>query len=203
MVKTDEKLMENFLAGDEKSLELLIDRYLKPLYGFVLQLVGDGNVAQDIVQEVFVKAWKHANSFNMDKKFSTWLYAIAKNTAYDFLKKKKTIPFSAFENSNGQNMLEFIEDQTALHSSTLLQKMDDTKEAQEYLQSLKPELRTILVLHHKQGFSLVEIAEIMKSPANTVKSKYRRAIFFLKKIKLSTSSSVASKNVAPETNPAS
>ena len=181
-IKTDEKLVENFLKGDESALEMLIDRYLKSLYNFSLQLVGDGQVAEDIVQEVFVKAWKNLTSFDLNKKFSTWIYAIAKNTAYDYLKKKKTIPFSSFENEQGDNALENIEDCAMLHSHELLQRMDDAQAVRKYLSTLSPQAKTILLLHHEQGFSLVEIAQIMGAPANTTKSKYRRAISSLRNL---------------------
>ena len=179
---SDEMLVKNYLENDQKALEVLVYRYLRPLYNFVLQLVGDGQVAQDLVQEVFVKVWKHAKSFDQKKKFSTWIYAIAKNATIDYLKKKKALPFSAFENENGFNILENIEDQTILHSNALLQKMDNAKEVEEYLNSLSPQLKTILLLHHQQGFSLIEIAEIMKTPANTIKSKYHRALIFLRSL---------------------
>jgi RNA polymerase sigma-70 factor (ECF subfamily) len=124
--------------------------------------------------------WKNIEKFDGQKKFSTWLYAIAKNTALDWLKKKKAIPFSAFENKDGNSVFDNLEDETILHSNALLQKMDNANDAEEYLNSLSPQLKTILLLHHQQGFSLIEIAEIMGSPANTIKSKYHRALMFLR-----------------------
>ncbi|MDD5396564.1 MAG: sigma-70 family RNA polymerase sigma factor [Candidatus Moranbacteria bacterium] len=180
MAITDEKLVQNFLAGDEKALEMLIDRFLKPVFGFVFQLVRDESAAEDIVQETFVKVWKNISKFDAKKKFSTWVFAIAKNTAIDHLKKKKTLPFSAFESEDGNGILDNLEDETILHSNALLQKMDNVKEAENYLNSLSPELRTILLLHHQQGFSLVEIAEILSAPTNTIKSKHHRAVLFLR-----------------------
>ncbi|MEI8343784.1 MAG: RNA polymerase sigma factor [Candidatus Moraniibacteriota bacterium] len=178
---SDEKLVENFLAGDEKAFEKLIDRYLKQLYNFTFQLVGDQNVAQDLVQEVFVKMWKHLASFDQNKKFSTWLYAIAKNAAYDWLKKKKALPFSTFENADGSNFLEILEDQNFLNSTQLWQKMDNAQDAQQFLNSLSPEMKTIFLLHFQQGFSLVEIAEILGAPSNTLKSQFRRTLLSLRK----------------------
>ncbi len=192
MNTSDEKLVQNFRGGDEMALEKLIERYLKPLYGFVFQLVRDEQSAQDIVQEVFVKMWKHLSSFDQNKKFSTWIYAIAKNTACDWLKKKKALPFSVFEIADGSNLLEFIEDQNPLNSVELWQKMDNSQDAQQFLDTLSPEHKTILLLHFQQGFSLAEIAEILGAPSNTIKSQFRRTILFLKN--LSFSKSLNSKN---------
>ena len=181
MTISDEKLVANFCGGDEKALEKLIDRYLKPLYNFTFQLVRDENVAQDLVQEVFVKVWKHLASFDQKKKFSTWLYAIAKNAAYDWLKKKKALPFSTFEKADGSNFLEIIEDQTILNSTELWQQMDNAQDAQQFLDVLSPEMKTIFLLHFQQGFSLVEIAEILGAPTNTLKSQFRRTLLSLRK----------------------
>jgi len=180
MGKTDEQLVAQFIGGDEQALSALIDRYLKPLFNFTLQLVKDNQVAEDIVQEVFVKVWKNLDKYNADKKFSTWIFAITKNAAYDWLKKKKSIPFAAFEKEDGTNLLEYVEDETILHSQALLQKMDDAKSAQEFLNALSPQNKTILLLHYQQGFALAEIAQIMGHSPNTIKSKYRRAILSLR-----------------------
>lgn len=179
-MKKDEQLLEDFIGGDEQAFEMLVDRYLKPLYNFTFQLVGDKTASEDIVQDVFVKVWKNLKRFNQEKKFSTWLYAIAKNTAFDWLKKKKALPFSFFETADGINFLENIEDQTISNTEALWERMDNTKDAQNFLASLSPKLRTVLFLHHNEGFSLVEIAEIFGQPSNTVKSQYRRAIFSLR-----------------------
>lgn len=180
MKNSDEQLVLQFLAGDEKAFEVLVEKYLKPLYNFIFRLVRDKEAANDIIQDVFVKVWKNLSSYESQKKFSTWIFAVAKNAAFDFLKKKKAIPFSAFENADKGNILEYIEDETILHSHELLQKMDNKKEAEEMLASLPVQTRTILLLHHVHGLTLVEIAEIMGHSRNTIKSKYRRTIIFLR-----------------------
>jgi RNA polymerase sigma-70 factor (ECF subfamily) len=181
MQQTDEKLIKLYLAGDKAVFEQIVDRYLKGLYNFVFRLTHDEAVTEDIVQDVFVKVWKNIFVFDAEKKFSTWIFAIAKNTTYDFLKKKKAIPFSVFERNEEESFLEYIEDETILHSHELLQKMDNVKEAEKLLASLPIETQTVLLLHHIQGFSLTEIAEILDCSSNTIKSKYRRAILQLRK----------------------
>ena len=89
----DNQLVERFLAGDGAAFEVLVRKYLKPLYRFVFSLVGDAQTAEDIVQETFIKTWKRASTFDRHKHFKTWIYTIARNTAVDFLKKKKNIQF--------------------------------------------------------------------------------------------------------------
>ncbi|MBI4159946.1 sigma-70 family RNA polymerase sigma factor [Candidatus Wolfebacteria bacterium] len=73
----------------EVSLELLIRRYLKPIYGFTYRYVGAGQDTEDVTQETFVKVWRNLKKFDQNKSFKTWIFSIAKNTAIDFLKKKK------------------------------------------------------------------------------------------------------------------
>ncbi len=90
---TDEQLIKNYLIGDNKALELLIKRYLTPIYNFVLRYVKNTSEAEDVTQEVFVKVWKNLKKFNDNYKFKSWLYTIAKNTSLDYLKKKKKNEF--------------------------------------------------------------------------------------------------------------
>ena len=180
MKYSDEQLAWQFLSGDEKAFEKLVERYLKPLYNFIFQLVRDKETTNDITQDVFVKIWKNMSSYDSQKKFSTWIFAIAKNTAFDFLKKKKTIPFADFENESGENFLEFIEDESVPYSNELLQIIDEKKDVADFLGSLSPQMKIILLLHHSYGFSLAEISEIMGHSRNTIKSKYRRAIIFFR-----------------------
>ena len=90
---SDEQLVARYLRGDEKSLEFLIQQYLKPIYSFVYKYVGNPQEAEDITQEVFVRMWKYIKKFDQRKKFKTWIFSIAKNAAIDFLRKKKPYPF--------------------------------------------------------------------------------------------------------------
>jgi len=90
---SDKKLIKQYLHGDEKSLGFLIKRYLKPIYNFVYRYVSEAASAEDITQETFVKVWKNLNKFDQRKHFKTWIFCLAKNTAIDFLRKKKEIHF--------------------------------------------------------------------------------------------------------------
>ena len=113
------KNMENIHKNDEKTIELLIAPHLNPIYGFVFQYVKNASDAEDITQEVFVKAWRNLKKIKQ-KKFKTWLFRVARNTAIDFLRKKRAIPFSDFENKAGENILiENLTDETGLPDEIL------------------------------------------------------------------------------------
>jgi len=102
---TDQELIANYLNGDEKALEILVKRYLKPLYNFAYKYTNSAHDAEDATQESFVKVWKNIGKYDRAKSFKTWIFTIAKNTALDLLKKKRPLVFSDFENNAGENML--------------------------------------------------------------------------------------------------
>jgi len=89
--KTDEEIILLYKNGDGEALKTIIDRYTPPIYNFVARLANK-NDAPDIVQEVFIKIWKNIHHFDQSKaSFKTWIFTIARNTATDFLRKKKSL----------------------------------------------------------------------------------------------------------------
>lgn len=183
MIKMDdEKLVNDYLAGDKKSLEVLIERHLKPIYNFIYYYVGDAPSAEDVTQDVFVRVWRKINKFDEKKSFKTWLFSIAKNAALDFLKKKKAVPFSELENEEGENaIIETMADPAPLPDE-LLARADLSKLISGALAKLPPAVRGVLLLHHYDQFTFEEVAETLGEPLNTVKSRYRRALIKLRKI---------------------
>jgi len=174
----DKILIQRYLKGDEKSLEFLIARYLKPIYSFVYKNVGNTSEAEDITQEVFIKIWKNIKKFDQNKNFKPWIFQIAKNTSIDFLRKKKSIPFSKFENEKGQNvLLENMADEP----SNLVGNLSDKGVLAEASLGLNDKEQKIIKLRHTQGMSFKEIADVFEESINTVKSRYRRAIANMRK----------------------
>lgn len=178
----DEKLVEKYLAGDEKSLESLIKKYLTPIYRFIFRYIGDTDDAQDITQEVFIKMWRNIRRFRVkDGNFKAWLFAIAKNASIDFLKKKKVLPFSRFENEKGENWLtQTITDLSPLPSE-IFERLDIAKVLNSVIQKLSIKYREVLLLRYNDNFTFREIAETLEKPLDTVKSQHRRAIVILRK----------------------
>ncbi len=182
MDRSDQHLIADYLAGDEKSLETLIQRYLKPIYSFTYRYVGGGQDAEDVTQEVFIKIWRHIKRFNQNKNFKTWIFSIAKNTAIDFLKKKKAIPFSEFENEEGENMItETLADPSPLPQE-LLERAGMAQMLTSAIEKLSPKYRMVLFLRYNDHFNFREIAESLGQSLNTVKSQHRRALVMLKNL---------------------
>lgn len=180
----DQELIIKYLKGDHESLEVLITRYLRPIYGFVLRIVGSEQNAEDITQDVFVKAWRNLKKFDKDKSFKTWIFTIAKNASLDFLKKKKALAFSDFENDEGDNLLvDSLEDPSPLPTE-LLEQADIAQMLSSAIDQLSLKYKMILHLHYSEQLSLSEISELLSEPPDTIKSRHRRAIIALKKILL-------------------
>lgn len=180
MNKDDEQLISDYLNGNASAFEALVGKYLKPIYNFLYQFTNNIPQTEDLTQETFIKAWKNIRKFDQSKSFKTWLFTVAKNTAFDYLKKKKTIPFSYFEDFDGNNSLEEISEK-----SISIDKIIDQRELIEnlefHLKHIPEQYRIILKLRYKEDFSLSEISEILGRPYNTVKVYHQRALAKLKK----------------------
>lgn len=180
----DEKLLADYLHGDEIALEVLFKRYLKAVFYLAFRYTQSSDEAEDLVQETFVRVWKSRKKFDLNKSFKAWLFTIAKNTALDWCKKKKTIPFSNLIKNNGNDedwdyFAEFITDES--------QKPEENYQKEELAQNLvnltaqlPVEQRQVIEAHHNRELSFKEIAQELKLSLNTVKSRYWRALKRLK-----------------------
>lgn len=180
MIQTDEKLVDEYLSGDEQSWEELLRRTLKPVFNFVYQYVRDTETTDDLVQETFLKAWKNLRKFEQQKKWKPWIFAIARNTALDHLKKIKPIPFSLM-NSPGEadpdypGFGETLEDTEPL-ANELFENSQNIHDLTEAISSLRPEYHSVILLHYYQEMTFEETSKVMGMPMNTVKSWHYRAL---------------------------
>ena len=115
---------------------------------------------------------------DQNKNFKPWLFQIAKNASIDFLRKKKTVSFSRFENEKGQNV--FIENIVA-KPANLIGKLSDKKVLSTAMQGLDQKEQKIIKMRHDDGLSFKEIADILKKPLNTIKSRHRRILLRLRR----------------------
>ncbi|PIU78719.1 MAG: hypothetical protein COS72_01930 [Candidatus Moranbacteria bacterium CG06_land_8_20_14_3_00_43_56] len=171
------------MNGREEVFAKLLEKHLSPVFNFLYRITGSKEVAEDLAQETFVKVWKNLKNFNRNRSFKAWLFTIAKNTTYDYFKKKKEVAFSAFVNEEGESIFNEIAGENILPDE-ILHRKDIANELEEILKKLPPHYRAILLLHYKEDFSLHEIAEILGEPYNTIKSRHQRGLGKLKKIVL-------------------
>jgi len=172
---TDEQLAKKYIKGDEKALEELVRRYLPMVYGFSRRYSGDTDNASDISQEVFVKVWKNLRWFDLKRgSFRTWLFAIAKNTALDWFKKRKDFSLSSFAEDIADTKQASMADE--FHRKSLLNNL------QLAIEKLPSKYGSVINLYHTEGLNFRQIANLLKEPLNTVKSRYRRGLIFLREI---------------------
>lgn len=184
MEKTDTQLITDYLNGEEHTLELLIKRHLKSVYNFVRRFTGNKQDSEDITQEVFLKVWKNIKKYRAGESFKTWLFAIAKNTSIDWLRKKKSLVFSEFEGEDGENaLLNTLTDPAPLPFEHIV-RMQDKKLLDTALEKLSPMYRAVMLLRYHHHCTFEEIGIILGKPLHTVKSQHRRAIAIMRKLLL-------------------
>jgi len=178
----DNQLIEQYLRGDEKALEFLIDRYLKSIYNFVYRYLGDADEAQEISQEVFVRLWRNVKTFDLSRNFKPWIFSIAKNACLDWLKKKKALRFSDFDKDDGTNtIVDTLVDPDPLPDE-VLERVDLKEILSDALNELSPPYRAVLVLHYQEQLTFREIAEAFNEPIDTIKSRHRRGLIKLREL---------------------
>ena len=180
MQRTDEDLIEQYLLGEQQAFKELIDRYTNILYNFSSRFVGTLN-ASDIVQDVFVKAWRNIKKFDSKRSsFKTWLFTITRNTITDYLRKKKSIRFSDLDMKDDEgSFAENVVDEAALPDE-VLSKVQDKEHLEQLLSQLPEHYKVVLALYYQEDMTFAEIGESLDKPLNTVKSHHRRALALLR-----------------------
>ena len=177
----DEELVFHYIENEDQSaFSELVNRYLKPAYNFSLRLCGNPKDAEEISQESFVKLWKNLGKFRQGEKFKTWFYTIIRNTTIDWMRKKKSILFSEFDNEEGNNYLEdtLIDTEKTAHELFEISEYKTTVE--KLLGELTVQYREVLLLRYHEGLDFDEIGKTLKKSINTVKSQHRRALIVLR-----------------------
>jgi RNA polymerase sigma-70 factor (ECF subfamily) len=175
-MKEDSQLVKEYLDGDEASIKELVDRHIKSVYGFVYRLTGLQNDAADIAQEVFIKIWKNLKKYDPKQSFKAWMMAIARNTAIDWMRKRRNLVFSDL---NYEDDGEYFED-TLADTTPLAEELFEKKETKDLVEGAIANLpigfREVVLLRHGEELSFEEVSDVLGKPLNTVKSQYRRAL---------------------------
>ena len=169
--------LEALRAGDRAEFARLVDTYYTVIYRLAIKILGNSQDAEDVLQETFIKAYKHLSGFNGRSKISTWLYRIATNEALMLIRRQKPGSVSIdepVENTDAEQEPLQIEDWCCLPEKELL-----SSEAQVYLdkaiEKLPASLRVVFVLRDIQGLSTLETAEVLDLSETAVKTRLSRA----------------------------
>jgi RNA polymerase sigma-70 factor (ECF subfamily) len=175
---SDSQVVQRFLDGDPRAFGELVDRYDKRLINFVYRTVGDRERAQDLVQETFVRVYRHLHRFDQSKKFSTWIYTIAGNLAKNELRNRSRNPLVLFQTIKknweaDHRPLEW--EDTKLRPDDLFRKRHLQETVEKAVAQLPEHHRIVFVLRELEGKTYEEIAEITGCNLGTVKSRLNRA----------------------------
>ena len=174
----DSGLVAAFLAGDSRAFSCLVDRYQTRLLNFIYRTIGDRDRAEDLVQETFIRVYRHLHRFDQTKKFSTWVYTIAGNLAKNELRNRSRNPLVLFQSIKknweaDHRPLEW-EDNT-YRPDDLFRKRHLKSMVEHAVEQLPEHHRVVFVLREMQGKTYEEIAEITGVNLGTVKSRLNRA----------------------------
>lgn len=165
----EEGAIQSARAGDSAGFEFLYNKYKPSVYRWCLKLTRDEITAEDLSQEVFVRVWQKISTFRGASTFKTWLYRVATNVTYMYLRKKRhrnELQLVQPSDDEGLSIEETIASPANLEQHFLLGDMIGT---------LRPSYRTALLLHDLQGYRHREIAETTHAPSGTIKSNLWRA----------------------------
>jgi RNA polymerase sigma-70 factor (ECF subfamily) len=171
----DAELIQQALDGSQEAHRQLVLRYQRPVWGLLQRMVRDSMLAEDLAQEVFVKAFRALETFDRTRKFSSWLFKIAHNTAIDHLRRKK-LDTVALETPDGEpDLMAVIPDRESESPDSELRRRDLARDMEASLERLRPEYREVVLLRFHEGLSYEEIAEVTGLPLGTVKTHIFRA----------------------------
>lgn len=169
--------IEALKSGDRAEFARMVDAFSAPIYRLALRISGDTQDAEDVLQETFIKAYRHLGSFEGRSHLTTWLYRIASNEAFMLLRRRKPDAISVDEDiatPDGEQEPIQIKDWCCLPEEEFL-----TAESRKYLDSaidrLAPTLRVAFVLRDIEGLSVRETAEALGISEAAVKTRLLRA----------------------------
>ena len=172
--------------GDEEAFVLIYEHYSTPLHRYVYRLLGNVELADDVTQETFLKAFQNIRTVAGDSNIGAWLYRIASNACFDILRRRKLITWMP--------ILEDDEKSGEFTSEDFSPQVIESVMVRRTLLEMPPALAVCLVLRSVEGFSCEEIAEILKIPKGTVFSRLARA----RELFIRTYTRVANTNEAPK-----
>lgn len=176
------KRIKQVLKGDRNAFGEIVELYKDKVFQLSFRMLGNRHEAEDIAQEAFIRAYVNIQSFNMNLKFSTWLYRIATNLCIDRLRKKKPDYYldAEVKGTEGLTMYSHIPSDASLPEEDV-ESLELQESIQKEISKLPDKYRSVIVLKYIEEMSLNEISEILDIPLGTVKTRIHRGREALRK----------------------
>ncbi len=177
----DALLVKNYIAGDENSLSILINKHQSKIYGFIYSKMPDRDVADDIFQDTFIKVIKtlKSNSYNEEGKFLPWVMRISHNLIVDHFRKNKKMPM--LRETEDFSIFSILSDSSPNAECRIITDAIE-KDLQKIIQELPDDQKEVLLMRIYQDLSFNEIAELTGVSINTALGRMRYALMNLRKI---------------------
>ncbi len=178
---SDALLVKNYIAGDENSLSILINRHQSKIYGFIYSKLSDRDIADDIFQDTFIKVIKtlKSNSYNEEGKFLPWVMRISHNLIIDYYRKNKKMPM--FRETEDFSIFSIMSDNVPNIESQLITSQVES-DLRKLIEELPEDQKEVLVMRIYQDLSFKEISELTGVSINTALGRMRYAIMNLRKV---------------------
>lgn len=170
----DNELVRIIRENNPEKYAEIIERYQGKLFAYLYRLVGSREEAEDLLQDVFLKAYKNLHSYDTDRKFSSWVYRIAHNEAVNHIKRRSLKRFIPWEDvTASRDKLEMSSDEADAQDVWI--RKETSQEVDEAINRLPFKYKQVLVLRYYSDKSYEEISEILGRPVNTVGTLINRA----------------------------
>lgn len=171
---SDNELVEIIRQKNPDRYDEIMDRYQGKLFAYLYRLVGSKEDAEDILQDVFLKAYENLNSYDSKRKFSSWIYRISHNEAVNYIRRKSLKKFISWESVvMSKDKLEISSRENGVDKNLL--KKEKKQELEKAIENLPFKYKQILILRYFSEKSYQEISEILGKPMNTVGTLISRA----------------------------
>ena len=177
---SDKDILFNLIDKDIDAFSIIVDRYKNRLLNFVYRFVKDFDVAEDIVQETFLRVFRKRHNYKAIANFSTWIFTIAGNLAKSELRRRKRWKFLSIDtNYNEEKKFELPDKGMEPDRFASVKILDEN--VHNAIDTLQNKYKEALILRDIEGISYQQIAEILSVPVGTVKSRVNRARIKLQK----------------------
>jgi RNA polymerase sigma-70 factor (ECF subfamily) len=167
----DNEIISRVLKGEQNAYAELVNRYQAYVFTLVLRMIKSREDAEEVAQDVFVKAYRSLADFRGESKFSTWLYTIANTTSITFLRKKKLDVHSL----DNEKVFEVADSKDSGLRANMVEQKSRINMVNEAISMLSPDDAEIITLFYKAEQNLEEISRILRLETNTVKVRLHRA----------------------------
>jgi len=172
--RTDAELAREAVAGSETAYRELVARYATPAVNFVYRYVRDRGLAEDLAQEGFLRVYQRLNTYDPERKFSSWFFQVLRNITIDHLRVNRLQTASLDELAEEGNQGAAVDSESA-SPEELAGQGELASVMSAALSRIRPEYREVVVLRYQEGLTHPEIAEILGLPSGTVKTYLHRA----------------------------